>query len=193
MSTERIASPGGGVGARPTGAGFDRVGSTIVAIGGVLLLAAFTVLNWFRDGSGFFSGAASHSTFANVHDLLGQTARQVASDSISGHVTFGASRAYFGWLGWTLLLAALAFGALAVSAFGQSTFAVRWLGAVVAATGIGVTFLALNLITFEGNASNNAAAPSYGDYLSHSGAGTWCAIAGFAVVLVGCLVRRGVR
>ena len=76
---------------------------------------------------------------------------------------------------------------------GEVAWAGRGVGAVVSATGIGVTFRALNLITFEGNASNNAAAPSDGDYLAHSGAGTWCAIAGFAAVLVGCLVRRGVR
>jgi hypothetical protein len=193
MTSPPYASRSNTIGARLTAAGFDPVGSTFVAIGGLLLLAAFTLLNWFRDGTGFFSGAAGHSTFSNLHDLLDQTARQVADNRISGHVSFGASRAYFGWLGWTLLLLALAFGVLAVSSFGQSTFLVRWLSAVVAATGVGVTFLALNLITFEGNAPNNAAAPSYGDYLSHTGLGSWCAIAGFVLVLVGCLVRRGVR
>jgi hypothetical protein len=159
----------------------------------VLVLSALTLLNWFRSGPGFFSGAGSHSTFSDVHDLLQGYTHQLASQGLSSHVSFGASRSYFGWLGWLLLLAAGACGALAVSSFGGAHFVVRWLGAVVAATGFAVTLLAINLITFEGNAPNNADAPSYGDYLSNSGLGTWCALAGYVFVLVGCLVSRGVR
>lgn len=174
-------------------AGFNPVGTVLVGIGGLFVLSADTLLNWFRGGSGFFAGAATNSTFSDLHDLLRQSARQVAKAGISGHVTFGVSREYFGWLGWVLLFAALGFGALAVSSFGGAHFSVRWLAAVVAATGLGLTFMALNLITFEGNARNNANAPSYGDYFAHSSFGTWAAALGFLLVLVGSLLPRVTR
>lgn len=95
---------------------------------------------------------------------------------------------YFTWLGWVLLLAAAALGALAVSPIGARLWLVKWLAAVVAATGVGLTFLALNLVTFEKNAPNNANAPSYGQFLGHSSLGAWAAIAGFALIVVGSLV-----
>jgi hypothetical protein len=193
MSSDPRAGRGIPPGAGSMASGFDRVGSMLVGLGCVLILSALTLLNWFRSGSGFFNGAGAHSTFSDVHDLLSGYTQQLASQGLSSHVSFGASRSYFGWLGWLLLLAAGGFGALAASAFGTAHFIVRWLGAVVAATGFGVTLLAMNLITFEGNAPNNADAPSYGDFLSNSGPGAWCALAGYLFVIVGCLVRRADR
>jgi hypothetical protein len=105
-------------------------------------------------------------------------------------VSFGASDIYFGWLGWLLFVAAVAAGAVAVSRIGARHWSVRWLAAVIAAFGIGFTFLALNLITFEKNAANNANAPTYRDFLGHSGLGAWATIAGFALIVIGALVPR---
>jgi len=193
MSSDRFASRRTPPGAGSSASGFDRVGSTLVVVGCVLILSALILLNWFREGSGFFGGAGSHSTFSDLHDLLRSYTQQAASTGVSSHVSFGASRSYFGWLGWLLFLAAGGCGALAVASVGASHFVLRFLGAVVAATGFAVTLLAINLITFEGNAPNNANAPSYGDYFANSGPGTWCALAGYLFVLVGCLVPRGDR
>jgi hypothetical protein len=191
MSTDPLASRRTSPGAGSNASGFDRVGTTLVVVGCVLILSALTLLNWFREGSGFFGGAGSHSTFSDLHDLLRSYTQQAAGAEVSSHVSFGASRSYFGWLGWLLLFAAGGCGALARSSFGAAHFVVRWLGAVVAVTGFAVTLLAINLITFEGNAPNNADAPSYGDYLANSGPGTWFALAGYVFILVGCLVSRG--
>lgn len=171
-------------------AGFDSVATTLVALGALFLLASFTILNWFREGSGFFGGAGRRSKFHDLHNFLEQAARDVARNGIASHVSFGASRPYFSWLGWVLLVAALAFGALAASPVGTAHFTARWFGAVVAAAGIALTFLAINLITFEGNAANNADAPSYSSFLAHTGPGMWAAVLGFLLVLVGCLVPR---
>ena len=168
-------------------AGVQPVGATLLAIGAVLILAAFTVLNWFRDGSGFFAGAGSHSTFGDLNDLIASTRRAAAEQGISSHVSFGASAVYFGWLGWLLFLAAVVLTGLAVSRVGARRWFVKWLAAVVAAAGVGVSFLALNLVTFEGNAANNANAPSYGEFLGHSGLGAWAAIAGFVLIIVAAL------
>lgn len=168
-------------------AGVCGPGAAFVAAGAVLLLLAFTVLQWFRDGTGFFSGAGSHSTFGDVGTTLDAVHQQFAREKLSGYVSFGASQPYFSWFGWVLLLAAIAAGGLAVSRFGRR-WVVRWFGAVVAATGIAFTFLALNLVTVEGNAPNNANLPDYGQYIAHGGLGVWSAIVGFLLILVGALV-----
>jgi hypothetical protein len=110
---------------------------------------------------------------------------------LSGHVSFGASEPYFSWLGWMLLAAAVVLGALAVSRIGGRHWWVRWLSAVVGATGASVTFLALNLIVFEKNSPNNANAPTYSEFLGHSGPGAWAAIGGFVLIIVGVLFPRG--
>jgi hypothetical protein len=191
-----MSSPPPAIGfmARMEAAGFDRVGSILVALGGLLVLAADTVLSWFRSGSGFFSGAGSNSTFSDLHDLLDQRAREVSHGIVAGHFSFGVSRDYFGWLGWGLLIGALAVGTLAVSAVGASHFSVRWLGAVVSVTGFALTLAALNLISVVGKPPSSVNIPqSYGEYFSHSGFGAWFALLGFLFILVGCLVSGGGR
>jgi hypothetical protein len=182
--------PAPGLAARLEAAGFAPVPSMFVAAGGLCVLAANSVLNWFREGRGFFGGAGSNSQFADVHRLIERTADEVAKAGISSHVSFGMSRVYFSWLGWVLLAAALGFGALAVSSVGGRHFSARWFGAVVAATGIGATVSAIKLITFEGNPTRRVDAPSYGEYFSHTGFGFWFAVVGYALVLIGCLVPR---
>lgn len=177
---------------RARAAGVSPVAACLVALGAALILAGFSVLDWFRSGAGFFAGAGSSSTFAEVRDTLAHTKQQVDAQGLSGHVTFGASYVYFEWLGWVLLVIALGTGAVAVSRFGGRHWSVRFLAAVAAAAGVGVTVLALDLITFERNAPNNANAPTYGDFLRHSGLGAWAAVAGFLLILVGDLLpRRG--
>jgi hypothetical protein len=160
-------------------------GKILIGAGTILILLAFTVLDWFQAN---FFGNSGDSTFRAVHDAIDATKREAATAGISSHVSYGASDLYFSWLGWVLLVCAVAAGSLAVSAFGASIWGLRWLAAVVAMTGIALTFLALNLVTFEGNAPNNANAPTYGSYLSHSSLGAWSAVAGFLAILVGCFL-----
>jgi hypothetical protein len=194
-------TPWGRLGARLDAAGFDRRGTVLVALGGLLVLAAFTVLNWFRttEPTGFFNNphgffGSGNSTFPDIHDRLQQIERRVSAEGLSGYWLFGTARYYFDWLGWTLLVSALAVGTLAASAVGASHFSVRWLGAVVSVTGVALTLAALNLITVAGNPPNNAGVPkSYRDYIAHSGFGAWFAILGFLLILVGCLIPREQR
>lgn len=169
-------------------AGVQPVGAALIALGAVLVLAAFTIFDWFREGPGFFGGAGAHSTFSDIGQLLSATQRQAAQQHVEKYVSFGASKPYFTWLGWTLLAASVALGALAVSRIGARLWSVKWLAAVVGAAGVGLTFLALNLITFEKNAPNNANAPTYSQFLGHSSLGAWAAIAGFALICAGSLV-----
>ncbi|MGH8860277.1 MAG: hypothetical protein ACRDVG_03410 [Jatrophihabitantaceae bacterium] len=174
---------------RAAQAGVDVRSAVILGVALVLLLAAYSVLPWFRDGAGFFAGASGHSTFGNVHDLLESTQRNANAAHLGARISFGGSKPFFGWLGWLFLLACAAAGAVAVSRQGRH-FAIRWLGAVLGASGAAFAFLALNLVTFEGNAPNNANAPDYGDYIAHSSLGAWAAIVGYLGVTVACLLRR---
>jgi hypothetical protein len=173
---------------RARDAGVQPVGAALVALGAALVLAAFTIFDWFREGPGFFGGAGTHSTFSDVHTKLVLTQQQAEQKQIAKYISFGASRQYFSWLGWVLLLAAVAFGCVAVSRIGGRFWAVKWVAAVVATAGAALTVLALDLVTFEANAPNNADAPSFGEYLTHSGLGAWAAIAGFVLIVAGSLL-----
>jgi hypothetical protein len=173
-------------------AGFNPPGATVVLVGAVLVLAAFTLLDWFRDGPGFFVGAGSSTTFAQLHQLLADRARQVNRAGLAPYVSFGMAKPYFGWLGWLLFLGSVTCALVATSQLGARHWSLHWLAAVVCVSAVAITVVALNLITFEKNAPNNANAPSYGDYIAHSGIGAWTAIAGFVAILVGSLLPRPV-
>jgi hypothetical protein len=161
----------------------------VLAIGALLILLAFSVLAWFRNGPGFFSGAANNSTFGDLHQLIGQYERQSAS--ISGHVSFGIAEYYFGWLGWLLLLAAVGLGGVAVSRFGARHWYARWLACVIAVAGAALTLGALKLITFEGSADvPGVDAPTYTEYLKHSGLGVWAAVLGFVLIAIAVFLPR---
>ncbi|HEV7203594.1 MAG TPA: hypothetical protein VGN18_03230 [Jatrophihabitans sp.] len=183
----RHPAPRGDALARLEAAGACLPGAAFVATGTVLVLAAFTVLNWFRDGAGFFTGAGSNTSFNQVGDILDLRRAQFAQQGLTKYVSFGASQPYFSWFGWTLLLAAVLTGGLAVSRLGRR-WILRWLGAVVSVAGVAFTLLALNLVTVEGNAGNNADLPDYGQYIAHAGLGAWAAAGGFLLVAVGSLV-----
>jgi hypothetical protein len=172
-------------------AGISPIGACFLALGAVLILAAFTTFNWFRDGSGFFAGAGRHSTFGQVHDTLEHYRALAVKQGILGHISFGAAEPYFAWLGWLLFVAVAITGSLAVSRVGGRHWWMRWLAAVIGATGVAVTFLALNLIVFEKNAPNNANAPTYSQFLGQSGPGAWAAITGFVLIIVAVLIPRG--
>jgi hypothetical protein len=165
-------------------------GIVVLGIGAFLILLAFSVLAWFRNGPGFFSGASDNSRFGDLHKLIARYKAQTDTDLLRGRVSFGFSEFYFGWLGWLLFLAAVGFGALAVSRFGARHWYVRWFACVVAVGGAALSLVALNLITFEGNAENNANAPSFGDYFAHSGLAAWAAILGFVLIAIAVFLPR---
>jgi hypothetical protein len=142
-----------------SGARFGVVGATLAGIGGVLLVIAFTALNW--------TNAAGSSTFGDLSDTL----------DVNGAAN-GLARNYFGWLGWLLAVLVVLVAVLA-NLPSPVSGPLQALGAVGAAAGIAVTFFAINFYS-DGQA--------YTDYLKHARLGFYFALAGFALAGIGALV-----
>jgi hypothetical protein len=167
---------------------FGGLSATITALGGILLVVAFTAVNWF-EGSG-------QSHVSNVHSVL----------SAFGDLAAGPAKLYFSWLGWTLLVVATIAGLIAAVPTVGRVF--RAIAPVVAAGGLVATFLAVRLVGSSGLASGGILySPtdatdelpnpglSYFDYLKEARLGFYLAVAGFVLVGVGALIgprnRRG--
>ncbi|MDP9118049.1 MAG: hypothetical protein M3O28_12475 [Actinomycetota bacterium] len=138
---------------------FGAVSALFTAVGTVFLVLAFTVTNWFKS-----SPDASH--LRDVHHVL----TLISPSPIA--------KAYFGWLAWVLLVAAVVAALLAATPTIATPF--RVLGVVIAAAGIGLTFAAIHL--YSGGAPNSL---SYGTYLRNARLAFYLAIVGFIVVGIG--------
>ena len=159
-------APYGGYGppSQPTRAGgqsFGVIGAVIVVVGAILGIVAFTATNWF-DGH-------EDSHFSDVHNAVQVLDRYKVAN--------GVSVAYFGWLAWVLLAAAVVF-ALIANIPSTAGAAFRVIGPLVAAAGLAFTFLAIRLAT---KSDSN----SYGDYLKHARVAFYLALAGFLLAGVG--------
>jgi hypothetical protein len=141
-----------------SGAKFGVVGATLAGIGGVLLIIAFTAVDWL-DLSGSIS-------FSDIHDRLSQ-------DS-SGAT--GVADTYFSWLGWVLVVAVVVI-AIAASLPTPASGPLRAFGAIVAAAAIALTFFAIQL-------SDGVA---YSSFIKHASIGFYLAIGGFLLAGIGAL------
>jgi hypothetical protein len=172
--------------------GSSRLGIVLVGVGTLLVLLALTVLPWFRQDPGFFAhffrGIDGQPKFHDVHNAIVRFQHEVEAAGISPFVSFGAADAYFGWLGWLLLLAAAGFGGLSVSPVGARFWTVRWLATVFSVAGIALTVSALSLVSFQGNPPANAQPPSFGEFFSHASIALWAVVAGYTLILAGSFV-----
>jgi hypothetical protein len=134
------------------------LGSALALSGAVLLLVSFTAVTWLSD--------LGPARFADIRELL---------DSNGDHVA-ALSKAYFGWLGWALLIAAVV-TALVANLSRATGNGVRALSAVIGVLGMALTFLAIKF-TAEG---------AYGEYLKHAAVGFYLAIGGFLLAAAGAL------
>ena len=118
-------SPTAGAYGAPVGSGakFGVVGVVFVGVGAILLIIAFTALNW---------GKTDGTSFSNLHRAL---------DRVTG--LSGLSTAYFGWLAWTLTIVLIVVG-IAANLPSPASGPLRALGGIVGAAGIAFTFLAIN-------------------------------------------------
>jgi hypothetical protein len=153
--------------------GFGVFGAVTAAIGAIAVVVSFFALDWFTKGT------EPHSHFKDVHDVLNEV----------GPLAAGTAKAYFSWLGWALLVA-VAVIALVANMPSPLATPFRIIGALAAAATIGVTFLAIKLIS----APAGERAEPYSEYLKHTRIGFYVAIAGFLVMGIGAVIGpRGRR
>jgi hypothetical protein len=151
---------------REARAGYSVAGLGVILAGAVLVLLAFTTLDWlsFR----------SDSTFAQISARL----------HLMGPYASGLAIAYFNWLGWVafgvvLLVALLAALPTAYSALSRATGLLLGVGAAV------LTFWSIKL--------SATPVPSYGDALSSQRLGFYAAVVGFVLMGVGAAIRPSHR
>jgi hypothetical protein len=142
-----------------SGAKFGVVGATFAGIGGVLLIIAFTAVDWISPGN--------PSTFSDIHDAL--------KANPSG--ASGVSTTYFSWLGWVLLIVVIVV-AIAATLPTPASGPLRALGAVIAAAAIALTFFALQI-------SDGIA---YSSVIKDASIGFYLAIGGFFLAGIGALI-----
>jgi hypothetical protein len=141
-----------------SGAKFGVVGATFAGIGGVLLIIAFTAVDWISQGRS--------SSFGDIHDAMAAN-----SDGATG-----VADAYFSWLGWVLVIAVLVV-AIAATLPTPASGPLRALGAIIAAAAIALTFFAIQL----------SDGLPYSSFIKHASVGFYLAIGGFLLAGIGAL------
>lgn len=176
----------------------SRIGAAVVGAGVLLVLTGLIILPWFRVTSNdfivhFFAGSGSSARFNVVHAALDRFRAEVTQQGISPYVSFGVAGSYFAWLGWVLAIVAAGFGALAVSPVGDRRWTPRWLAAVAAFAGGGITVTALDLVSFAGNPPPNARPPSFSQFLQDTSFGPWAVVLGYALIMGGAFAPHRPR
>ncbi|HJQ41960.1 MAG TPA: hypothetical protein VJ831_02650 [Jatrophihabitantaceae bacterium] len=135
-------------------------GLTLMFIAAVFLVLSFTALSWYRVDTPGISSASFRFSFSKLHDVVGDNSLLPSS-----------TRAYFGWLAWTLAPVLIVVGVLANL---PSRFApgLRLLGLLVGAFGVSMTYFSFDKL-------------NGGHHLDHARPGVWLALIGFAVGAVG--------
>lgn len=149
---------------------FGLVGAVLTGLGALLVVLAFTALDWY--GKNGLSG--SQSRFSDIHKALDQI----------GDFAQSPAKLYFGWLGW-VLLAAAAVTAL-IAALPTVGMPFRVLGVLVAIAAVVLTFLSIQLV--KNDQAVEKAFRGYGAWLKHGRLGFYTAIAGFVLMGVGAAI-----
>jgi hypothetical protein len=148
-------------------AGIGTAGLGVTLAGGVLVLLAFTTLDWLS-----FRG---DSTFAQI------TARV----HVMGPYASGLAIAYFNWLGWVAFGVVLVVAVLAALPTSHST-PLRVIGLLLGVGAAVLTFWSIKL--------SATSAPSWSDTLSSQRLGFYAAVVGFLLMGAGAALgpsRRG--
>ncbi|GAB2457918.1 hypothetical protein [Jatrophihabitans fulvus] len=164
------------------------ISAGVAVIGAAGVAAAFTVLQWFRNDYKSLGGGASDATFGDVHDALDKISSQADGSPFANLIDTGMAPAYFSWLGWALLTAAVVATAIAVSPLG--TDIARGVGALVGLAGVVLTALNLQLFTVSDELAklSKDTPTGYLDWVKHSSFGAWAAVGGFLVLGVAAAV-----
>ena len=150
---------------------------------------ATTVLGWFRhtDVALLLTGGTDgRLTFSRLGTALSAEQHRLgqAPAAVRAGVHLGIGPAYFGWLGYALVGAAVTLAV--VSAAPSSAMTARLLGVLVSVAGVAATLWAIDLVRVDPNVIIRGAQrpPGYLDHLRATGLGAWAMFAAFALTLV---------
>jgi hypothetical protein len=116
---------------------------------------------------------------------------------VAGDYSFGVSLAYFSWLGWVLLAAAVVAALISVLPT-AATPAMRAVSVLIGLAGAGLTVWAADLFSVSGPLKQAVQtqfsfSPTYSFWLKHSYLGAWFAVGGFLIVALGGLMGSSRR
>jgi hypothetical protein len=143
-------------------------GMALMIAGAVLLLVSFTSVNWYAGTTG--ADGVSDIGFNDLHQNL-------ASFNAPG-----ASTAYFGWIAWVLLIAAILVG-LGANLPSRACDGLRVVGLAVGLAGAAWTYYALAQYI---QALRDRGVDS--GVFNHAQAGVWLALAGYLLAAAGAVI-----
>jgi hypothetical protein len=174
---------------------FNVVAGVLAGIAAILGILSLFVLGWYRDNYNSVSGgssASSGSKFSKIHDALQTAQNQIdAQPSAGKYIHFGLAPTYFSWLGYVLIIAAVVLAFIAAAPLGGAVVVVKFVAAIVALAGLGATFWAIDLISFDAalrSRLGNDAPSGYGDWLKHTSFGAWAMMLAFLLCFIAALL-----
>jgi hypothetical protein len=151
------------------GQAFGTVGAVVALLGAAAGAVSVTALRWYTAltvNGEHPSWARGH--FSDIHDLIKESLGTNAN---------GFGKAYFSWLGYLLLTAAVVVALLA-NAPTPARAALRVFSFLVSLAGAGLTLLGIKF-------ANNA---TYKDFLKHADIGFYFMIGAFALTLIASII-----
>ena len=142
-------------------------GFVLVLVGAALVLLAFRFLDWY-DVPTHAADRPADITFSVLH---------ANADQLAGA---GAARAYFDWLAWVLLIAAIGVGVGAILPF-PAADPLRVTGFLIGLLGVAATYFAIAQLH---NAQVSAGAAAHSVFFNASW-GMWATFAGFVATAAG--------
>ena len=142
-------------------------GVALVLAGAVLVIVSFGFLDWY-DVPSQGADSVGDATFGHLRSL---------ADQLDGA---GSADAYFGWLGWALLIVLIVAGVTANLPFGPAD-PFRVAGFLAGLSGVAITYLAVAQLH---NAQVAAGAAKHSVFYNSTW-GLWAALTGFAVGAIG--------
>ena len=171
---------------------FSVATAVLAAIAAILGILSLFVLGWYRKFGSLGGGSTGSKTkFSKLHDAVNTLQDAIDQNPTAGKfVSLGISPSYFSWLGYVLIIAAVVLTFITAAPLGGASVAVKFVSALVALAGLGLTLWALDFAHFTGAVANQIGTTpnSFGDWLKHSSWGAWAMLLAFLLCLVGSLI-----
>ena len=149
--------------------GIGIVGLVLAVAGAVAGVIALTALKWFTS----LNQVGGKAHFSDIHKLI---------QNVVGSNATGFGKAYFSWVAWALLAAAVVF-AIVANLPTPASGLFRALGVIFSLAGIGLSFWGIDFAHHIG----------YSDFIKHATVGFYVFLGAFVLTLIGSVIPAPVR